>query len=118
MKTEWSNVLGNSATALEIVQNYRETIGAESMSMLAEWCEAQARDVWGNDLPNDVDWTDIAEQLVRAAAEERVRQSGALDDHRDTIFYDWPEGSAHLLWIALAPEREIVSWAQSIEAEV
>ena len=30
----------------------------------------------------------------------RVSKSPALRKHESTIFYDWPEGDAHLKWIA------------------
>ena len=52
----------------------------------------------------------------RALADERVRQSAALARHSATINADWSE-TDHYRWVVTAPEREIVRWAEAIEAE-
>jgi hypothetical protein len=56
-------------------------------------------------------------QAWRVLAEQRVARSPNLARHRAIIYdYDWPE-SDHHRWVATAPEREIVSWAEAIKAE-
>ena len=52
----------------------------------------------------------------RAIADARMRQSAALARHSATIDADWSE-TDHYRWVATAPEREIVRWAEAIEAE-
>ena len=52
----------------------------------------------------------------RALADERVRQSAALARHSATINADWSE-TDHYRWVVTAPEREIVRWAETVEAE-
>jgi len=49
-------------------------------------------------------------------AEKRVAKSPRLQKHSETIFYDWPEGDAHWQWVATAPVKEIVSWAEHVES--
>ena len=51
----------------------------------------------------------------RLRAHRRVRRSQRLREHFDVIFADWSEGDEHLEWIATAPFREILDWAQGIE---
>ena len=52
----------------------------------------------------------------RALADERVRESAALARHSATINADWSE-TDHYRWVVTAPEREIVRWAETVEAE-
>lgn len=49
-------------------------------------------------------------------AERRVWVTPELKAHETTIFYDWPEGDEHWKWIATAPVKEIVNWAETVEA--
>lgn len=49
-------------------------------------------------------------------AENRVKQSPSLSRHSDTILYDWPDGDVHWKWVATAPVKEIVSWAEHVES--
>jgi len=50
----------------------------------------------------------------RNKARQRVQDTPELQQYRDVIFADWPEGDEHLQWIASAPLAEIVSWASEI----
>jgi hypothetical protein len=52
----------------------------------------------------------------QALAADRVDTSAALARYRETINADWAEAD-HYKWVATAPEREIVSWAKSIEGD-
>lgn len=53
------------------------------------------------------------EDLARA----RVAAEPQLQAHAATIFYDWPNWTEHIEWIATAPIAEIVEWAAQIEAQ-
>lgn len=46
--------------------------------------------------------------------EQRFTAHPELEQYRDVIFYDWPEGDEHLEWIAAAPIAEIVDWAETV----
>jgi hypothetical protein len=105
---EWSDYLGNSASALEIVQQ----AGCANMPTLAEYCEEQHNDIWPDEPV--VEWDDVAASLVHDAAKERVRRDG-LDGFNEVIFYEWSERD-HLLWIATAPLVELRSWAEATQA--
>ena len=50
-------------------------------------------------------------------ARQRVSETPELDAVSDTIFYDWPNWSEHMQWIATAPIAEIVDWAETIEVK-
>jgi hypothetical protein len=70
-RIEWSDYLGNSASALEIVRQ----AGCTNMLTLAEYCEKQHGDIWPDE-PVNVEWDDVAASLVHDAAGERVRRDG------------------------------------------
>jgi hypothetical protein len=58
------------------------------------------------------------EQSVEEAAERRVHDSDALEQHEVVLLsYEWTHRNEHVLWVATAPESEIVDWAVSIEKE-
>jgi hypothetical protein len=46
----------------------------------------------------------------------RVANSEALQPYRDTILHEWDD-PGHWDWVATASEEEIISWAQSVEAD-
>ena len=48
-----------------------------------------------------------------AKARQRVAQSPRLQKYEATIFYDWPNWDEHMQWIATAPVKEIVDWAET-----
>lgn len=53
----------------------------------------------------------------KVLAEQRVDRSSALTTHRyDLLVYEWAEPD-HLMWVATAPEREILSWARSVKED-
>lgn len=49
-------------------------------------------------------------------ARERVARSPKLQQYEATIFYDWPNWDEHMQWIATAPVKEIVDWAEQVSA--
>jgi hypothetical protein len=108
-RIEWSDYLGNSATALEIVRQFSESGEGD----LAEWCEAQHDDIWPDSAIN-VEWCDVAHALLKSAVDDRMRQDD-LGYYEAAIVYDWTEGDNHLLWVATAPRAQIVSWAESVQ---
>lgn len=55
------------------------------------------------------------DEAWHAIADARVRQSAVLRRHVATIDVDWSE-TDHYRWVATAPEREIVRWAEDIES--
>ncbi len=58
------------------------------------------------------------ENVVGEAAEQRVNDSVTLSEFEDVLLStDWPNLNDHRLWVATAPESEIVDWAVSIEKE-
>lgn len=109
-RVNWSDYLGNNATALEIVRRFNMT-ESNAASNLADWCEAQHADIW-TDEPVNVVWDDVAASLLCDAVDDRLRAEPALAEYRDVFLYDWTEGDAHRLWVATAPTEEIVSWAR------
>lgn len=50
----------------------------------------------------------------RVIGEERVNGSATLRKHAWVINQDWSE-SDHWKWVATAPEKEIVDWAETTE---
>jgi hypothetical protein len=61
----WSDVLGNNASALEILQLAYRSGG---LADLSAWIERQARDLYGDGPDSmDLDWRDLAAQLYRDA---------------------------------------------------
>lgn len=54
---------------------------------------------------------------IEQQARQRVRETPELDAIEDTIFYDWPNWTEHMQWIATAPVAEIVDWAETVEQE-
>ena len=52
-----------------------------------------------------------SENVLYAAAAERVHTTPELAEHTDFILADWPEGDAHWQWVVEAPVAEIVDWA-------
>ena len=54
------------------------------------------------------------EQKARA----RVKSTPTLQKFAETIFYDWPNWDEHMEWIATAPVKEIVDWAETVEAPI
>jgi len=59
-------------------------------------------------------------EIARYRAERigrRFEQYPELEQYRDLIYYDWPEGDSHLDWIATAPIGEILDWAAAIRAQ-
>lgn len=48
-------------------------------------------------------------------ARRRVDSTEALQAYESIIFYDWPNWDEHLEWIATAPIKEIVNWAEVVE---
>lgn len=49
-------------------------------------------------------------------AQRRIDATPELEQYRDLIFYDWPEGDIHLLWIHGADTQAIIDWAETIRA--
>lgn len=56
-------------------------------------------------------------QSTEEQARARVAAEPQLQAHAATIFYDWPNWTEHIEWIATAPIAEIVEWAAQIEAQ-
>jgi hypothetical protein len=50
-------------------------------------------------------------------AEQRVHDSADLLEYHRIIFYDWPNWSEHVAWLATAAEAAIVEWAQGIQTQ-
>ena len=50
-------------------------------------------------------------------ARSRVVLTDALYEHRDVIFYDWPNWEEHLEWVLHAPVPEILDWIEDIKRE-
>lgn len=50
----------------------------------------------------------------RVLAQRRLDRRPELAAHLEAIGYEWPEKD-HAIWVATAPEREIISWAKEIE---
>lgn len=46
-------------------------------------------------------------------AAARIGATPELEQYRDTILYDWPEGDAHYEWAATCDLAELVSWAEA-----
>lgn len=117
--TSWSDVLGNSASAIEIVRQFHQAYGGVclNLSEVAEWCEEQAEELWGDGAPEDVDWSRVADELLQDAAEQRVNASPALREYEDVIFRDWPNRTEHLMGVAVGDEAETVDWCVRLKAE-
>lgn len=61
---------------------------------------------------------DTARTLIVEQIRQRVQASPVLTQYEEAIlYYDWPEGDEHLVWVAEAPEEEIVRWAEAVEVE-
>lgn len=46
-------------------------------------------------------------------AARRVDSTPSLQPYRDLLVeYCWPNQDEHLIWVATAPEAEIISWAE------
>jgi hypothetical protein len=78
---------------------------------------------WGEEVDDtDVDliyralWRHAADQLTDRA-KARLAQHPALEPYEDIIYYDWPEGDDHALWLCTAEISEILSWAQGIRQD-
>ena len=55
---------------------------------------------------------------MREAARARVAGSPRLSRHSAVILHEWErEGEDHWRWVAEAPVREIVDWAQAVEKQ-
>lgn len=48
---------------------------------------------------------------------QRVRNNPQLSKHERTIIADWSEGDEHWAWVAVAPVKEIVDWAETVEKQ-
>jgi hypothetical protein len=108
--------------------------GGQRADRIVEFTRRQLRDVWvaagaTHDGPGARDglnartakhatWRDEGDdEAWRILAEQRVSASPALTPYRyDLIEEDWCDPH-HARWVATAPEREIVAWARSLEAE-
>jgi hypothetical protein len=64
------------------------------------------------------DWKDDGDsEGWSVLAHQRVESAPKLQAHRhDLIEYDWCD-SDHMKWVATAPEREIIEWAQTIQEQ-
>lgn len=117
----YGQLFGSDANGLDMLQRFVGDTASQSLEDLASWLEDQfaglAREN-GWDIPEGINWDDIAEQLLEDAAYSRTRRSTDLYKHEETIKVDWPNREEHLFWVALAPEAEIIDWAERIEEEV
>jgi len=77
-----------------------------------DWMEADDEGDICGECVRDADEPDWLERATR-----RVDSHPELEEYRDVIFYDWPEGDEHQKWIATAPSGDIVRWAQSIKGD-
>ena len=50
---------------------------------------------------------------LRELAERRVIDTPELNDHKEFIMTDWPEGAEHWRWVINAPVAEIVEWVRA-----
>lgn len=76
----------------------REIDGEE----LAPWLAA----LNDEDNENEYDWYDDAHS--------RVVTTPGLRAYSAEILADWPEGDLHYKWVATAPEKEILDWAEHV----
>ncbi len=50
-------------------------------------------------------------------ATKRIDDTPELEQYRDIILYDWPEGEEHWEWVAEAKLEKIVEWCESIRKD-
>lgn len=55
-----------------------------------------------------------AQTYIEQQARQRV-ETTELDSWSDIIFYDWPNWTEHMQWIATAPIVDIVDWAATVD---
>lgn len=111
----WSDVLDNSATAIEI---YRQFAAERDGRTIGEWMEAKSVELWGDEHDVDANYTALGDELREDAAKQRVVGDEALDAQFDTIFDDdWANDGTHLDWVCTASVDEIVSWAQTVQQQ-
>jgi len=46
--------------------------------------------------------------------QERIAETPELEEYREELEYDWPESQEHADWVATAPVKEIVDWAETV----
>ena len=66
------------------------------------------------DLKGDNMYDDDKEYV---AAKKRIDSTPELEPYRSTIMYDWQETGEHWAWVAIAPTKDIIAWAQMVEKD-
>jgi len=57
-------------------------------------------------------------EALEAAARKRIEGDPDLRPYIDIFFeFDWPEGMEHIEWVATAPKKDLVAWAQGVRAQ-
>jgi len=56
--------------------------------------------------------TQPAESTASHRAYERVQASSALQPYADILLNEGPQGEPDWLWVATAPEAELIRWAE------
>ena len=107
--------------SLRITENRRANLDAlaaiirsDSDAATIDWALGYALAQLDRQQEGDMSKNDSLQDAARA----RVAGSARLSRHSAVILHEWErEGEDHWRWVAEAPVREIVDWAQSVEKE-
>jgi hypothetical protein len=81
------------------------------------WIDCDRGSAEDGPMPDMVFVGGYQDQAQYEQAEKRINETPELEQYRDIILYDWPEGEQHWTWIAQAKIQEIVDWCESIRQD-